>query len=168
MGNIAELTMLSRGRVELADNNLTLATEEFREGWNFVRSGGARRLDREIRRCGWQFIRIAEGSIRSGVGQTSQEAITGALKRALRCLSKRFNAAEVEHIELMMYPWFFLARVTVYSYHIQQSAVLSVSDEVVPLSTPPPAEAGNRHRQSGCTGGLVGCRRVNITRSVCV
>jgi hypothetical protein len=141
MGNIAELTMLLRGRVELADN-LKLATEEFREGWNFVRSGGARRLDREIRRRGWHFIRIAEGSIRSGVGQTSQEAIAGALKLALRCLSKRFNAAEVEHIELKMYPWFFLARVTVYPYQIQQSAVLAVSDEVVPLSTPPPAEAG--------------------------
>jgi hypothetical protein len=141
MGNIAELIMLLRGRVELPDN-LKLATEEFREGWNVVRSGGARRLDREIRRRGWHFIRIAEGSIRSGVGQTSQEAIAGALKLALRCLDKRFNAAEVEHIELKMYPWFFLARVTVYPYQIQQSAVLPVSDEVVPLSTPPPAETG--------------------------
>ena len=33
-----------------------------------------------------------------------------------------------------MYPWFFLARVTVYPYQIQQSAVLPMSDEVVPLS----------------------------------
>jgi hypothetical protein len=140
MVNIAELIMLLRGRVELPDD-LTLATEEFREGWNFVRSGGARRLDKEIRRRGWHFIRIAEGSLRSGVGQTPQEAIAGALKLALRCLSKRFNAAEVEHIELKTYPWFFLAKVTVYPYQIQRSAVLSVPDEVVLLSTPPPAEA---------------------------
>jgi hypothetical protein len=141
MRNIAELTVLLRERVALPDH-FKLVTEEFREGWYFVRSGDAHWLDKKIRRCGWHFIRIAEGSIRSGVGQTSQEAIAGALKLALRCLNKRFNAAEVEHIELKMYPWFFLARVTVYPYQIQQSAVLSVSDEAVPLSTPPPAEAG--------------------------
>jgi hypothetical protein len=140
MVNITELTMLLRGRVELP-GNLTFATEEFREGWNFVRSGGARRLDKEIRRRGWHFIRIDEGSLRSGVGQTPQEAIAGALKLALRCFSKRFNAAEVEHIELKTYPWFVLAKVKVYPYQIQQSAVLSVSDEASPLVSMPPAEA---------------------------
>jgi hypothetical protein len=140
MVNIAELTVLLRGRAELPDN-LELATEEFREGWNFVRSGGARRLDKQIRRRGWHLIRIAEGLVRSGVGQTSQEAIACALKLALRCLSERFNTAEVEHIELKMYPWFFLAKVAVYPYQIQRSAVLSVSDEAVPLMSMPPAEA---------------------------
>jgi hypothetical protein len=141
MGNIAELTMLLRGRVELPDN-LKLATEEFREGWNFVPSRGARRLDREIRKRGWHFIRIAEGSIRSGVGQTSQEAIAGALKLALRCLSERFNAAEVEHIELKVYPWFFLARVTVYPYQIGRIAVVPIPVEGVSLvSISPLAES---------------------------
>ena len=139
MGKIAKRTMLLRGHIELPDN-LKLATEEFREGWNIVRSGGARRLHREIRRRGWHFIRIAEGSLKSGVGQTPQEAIAGALKLALRCLSKRFNAAEAAHIELKRYPWFCLARVTVYPYQIQQSAVLSVSDEALPLVSMPPAE----------------------------
>ena len=63
MVNITELTMLLRGRVELP-GNLTFTTEEFREGWNFVRSGGARRLDKEVRRRGWHFIRIGEGALR--------------------------------------------------------------------------------------------------------
>jgi hypothetical protein len=148
MGKIVERTMLSRGRVELPDN-LTLATEEFREGWNFVRSRGARRLDKEIRRRGWHLIRTAEGYIRSGVGHTPQEAIAGALKLALRCISRRFNAAEVEHIDLKMYPWFFLARVKVYPYQIQQSAVLSVSDEPMPLVSMPPAEAVAITRNQG-------------------
>ncbi len=125
MGDIAEHTMFLRRHMELPDK-LTLATEEFREGWNIVRSGGARRLDREIRRHGWHFIRIGEGSLSSGVGQTSQEAIAGALKLALRCLSERFNAAEVEHIELKVYPWFSLARVTVYPYQIGRIAVVPV------------------------------------------
>ena len=140
MGNIAELNVLLRGHIELPDN-LKLATEEFREGWNIVRSGGARLLDREVRRRGWHFIRIGEGLLRSGVGQTSQEAIAGALKLALRCLSERFNAVQVEHIELKMYPWFFLARVTVYPYQIGRIAVLPVPEEGVPLVSMAAAEA---------------------------
>jgi hypothetical protein len=141
MRNIAELTMLLRGHIELPDN-LKLATEEFREGWNIVRSGAARRLDREIRRRGWRSIRVAEGTLRSGVGQTSQEAIAGALKLALRCLSERFNAAEVEHIELKIYPWFFLARVTVYPYQIGRIGGVRVPVEAVSrVSMPPLAES---------------------------
>ena len=141
MGKIAKRTMLLRGHIELPDN-LKLATEEFREGWNIVRSGGARLLDREVRRRGWHFIRIREGSLRGGVGQTSQEAIAGALKLALRCLSERFNAAEVENIELKIYPWFFLARVTVYPYQIGRIAVVPAPVEhVSPVSMPPLAVA---------------------------
>jgi hypothetical protein len=138
MRNIAELTMLLRGRVALPDN-LRLKTEEFREGWNVVQSGDTHWLDREIRRGGWHFIRIGEGSLRGGVGQTSQEAIAGALKLALRRVSERFNAAEVESIQLKKYPWFVLARVEVYPYQIQQGAVLSSFDR--PLSIVPSAKA---------------------------
>ena len=50
------------------------------------------------------------------------------------------NAAEVEHFELKKYPWFFLASVMVYPYQLQQSAVLSVSDEAVPRSMLPSAK----------------------------
>ena len=147
MRNIAELTILLRGRVELPDN-LNLATEEFREGWHFVQSGDTHWLDKEIRRRGWHFIWIGEGSRRSGVGQTSQEAIAGALKLALRGVSGCFNAAEVESIEVKKYPWFVLAKVKVYPYQIQQGAVLSSFDRTVPLSIAPAAKAvsipGNR------------------------
>jgi hypothetical protein len=67
MGNMAELTMLLLGQIELP-GNLKPAAEEFREGWNIVRSGGARRLDKEIRRRRWHFIRISERVLGSGVG----------------------------------------------------------------------------------------------------
>jgi hypothetical protein len=147
MGKIAELTILLRGHVELPDN-LKLLTEEFREGWNIVRSGGARRLDREIRRRrGWNFIRSGEGLLRSGVGQTPQEAIAGALKLALRCVNERFNAAEVDHIELKIYPWFSLARVKVYPYQIGRIAVAPIPLESVSLvSMPPSGGVGYHHR----------------------
>jgi hypothetical protein len=138
MREIAELTMLLRGRVKLPDS-LNLVTEEFQEGWSFVQSGDTHWLDKEIRTHGWHFMWIGEGSRRSGVGQTSQEAIAGALKLALRRVSDRFNAAEVESIELKKYPWFVLAKVKTYPYQIQRDAVLSVPEPAVPVSTPLPA-----------------------------
>jgi hypothetical protein len=140
MSKITELTMLVRGHVELPDS-LILVTEEFREGWNFVQSGDNHWLDKEIRRRGWHFMWIGEGSLRSGVGQTSQEAIAGALKRALRRVSECFNAAEVESIELKKYPWFLVAKVKVYPYQIQHSVVLSASDGATTLTVSPPAKA---------------------------
>lgn len=54
---------------------------------------------------------IGEGSIRGGVGQTPQEAIAGALRLALRRVSERFNAADVETIQVTKYPWFVVAKV---------------------------------------------------------
>jgi len=74
MHDITEFTMLSRISVELP-GNLALATEDFQEGWGFVRSGDVHWLDKEIRRRGWHFIWIAEPSLRSGVGETAQAAI---------------------------------------------------------------------------------------------
>jgi hypothetical protein len=115
---------------------MKLAMVEFREGWNFVRTGNAQRLEKKIQTRGWNFIRIADGLLRSGVGDTSQQAIASALKLALRRVSGHFNAVEVEHIELTRYPWFFLARVKVYPYRIQQGAVLPISDAAMPDPVP--------------------------------
>jgi hypothetical protein len=141
MREISELTMLLRGRVEVP-GDLSLVTEEFQEGWSFVQSGDTHWLDKEIRQRGWHFIWIGEGSRRGGVGQTSQEAIASALKLALRRVSERFNAAEVESIEVKKYPWFVVAKVKVYPYQIQQGAVLSASDGATTLrAVSPPVKA---------------------------
>ena len=132
MRTIAELNVLLRERIELPAS-LKLATDEFHEGWKFVRRGDAQRLKKKIQARGWNFIKIADGSLRSGVGETSQEAIASALKLALRRVSTHFNAVEVEHIELTQYPWFFLARVRVFPYRIQQEAVLPAPDEAIAM-----------------------------------
>jgi hypothetical protein len=131
MRTIAELDMLLRADIELPDG-LRLATDEFREGWEVAWSVDARRLEEQIVMRGWSFARIAGGLQKSGVGETSQEAISNALKLALRCISAHFNAVEVEHIELTQYPWFFLARVRVNPYRIQQGALLPLPDESLP------------------------------------
>jgi len=128
---IAAMNVLVREQIELPVG-FKLATEEFREGWNFVRSSDAKRLKKKIHTQGWNFIKIADGALRSGVGDTSQEAIASALKLALRNVNGRFNAAEVKHIELTHYPWFFLARVKVNSYRVQQGAMLQAMDQNPP------------------------------------
>jgi hypothetical protein len=140
MRNIIELAMLIRGFVRLP-GDLELVTEEFAEGWSFVQSGDSHWLDKEIRARGWHFIWIAEALLRSGVGKTEQKATASALKVALRCVSERFNAAQVGHVEVSKYPGFFLARVKIYPYQIQQSATLFVSNEAAAPLMSPPVEA---------------------------
>ena len=86
MCTIAQSQILLRTRIELPDG-LRLATEDFREDWNFVLSGNRFRLGKQLIPYGWSFVRTAEGSMRGGVGDTSQEAIASGLKLALRHIS---------------------------------------------------------------------------------
>ncbi|MGA9667858.1 MAG: hypothetical protein WBQ94_01545 [Terracidiphilus sp.] len=135
MVTIAQSQMLLRRRTELPDG-LRLATEEFREGWSLVRSASALRFGKQFMAHGWNFVMIADGLLRSGVGDTSHEAVGNALKLALRHISERINAAEVEHIELTQYPWFFLARVMVVPYQIQPRAALLMPEESRAIPSP--------------------------------
>jgi hypothetical protein len=139
MRKIAEANVLLRARLELP-SGLSLATDEFQAGWEFLRKVKAVRLEKKIRAQGWNFIKIADGSLRSGVGASSQEAIASALKLALGHLSGHFNVAEVEHIELTEYPWFFLARISLTPYRLQRDAIFAVPDGAVPL----PATLGEK------------------------
>jgi hypothetical protein len=82
------------------------------------------RLEKKVQVRGWNFLRIAEDAVKSGVGETSQEAIACALKLALRGVNAHSNAVEVEQIQLTQYPWFCLARVRVHPYRIQEGSAL--------------------------------------------
>jgi len=134
MSMIAERNMLLRKQIELPVG-LRLATDEFREGWNFVQSADAKKLEKKVQSHGWNLLKIADGTQACGVGETSEEAVSSALRLALLRMSAYFNAVEIEYIELTQYPWFFLARVRVYPFRIQQEAVLPVPDEAWPAQT---------------------------------
>lgn len=120
MRTIAATDLFVRARMELPAG-LELATDQFREGWKSIQPEDAGRLKREMRTSGWSFIKTGNGILGSGLGDTSQEAIAGALKLALRTISQHFPAVEVGDIRLTRYPWFCLASVIVYPYWIQQS-----------------------------------------------
>jgi hypothetical protein len=134
MATKTELNLLLRSQAGLPEG-LRLAKTEFCEGWCSVRSRNAERLEKEICAKGWSFDRIVKGLRGCGVGETSQEAIAGALRLALRQMSQQFSAVEVEHIQLTQYPWFFIAKASVSPICIQQGEALSVSNRIAPLST---------------------------------
>ena len=136
MRAISQSNMLLRARTELPDG-LRIATDEFRDGWNFVQAVNARRLEEQIIERGWNCFKISQSSPKCGVGDTSQQAIARALKLALQKVSEHFNAAEIEHIELTQYPWVFLARVSVSPFRIQHDAILPVLDESAPSAVAP-------------------------------
>ena len=124
MCNIAECNILLREEIELPAG-LKLSTKVFREGWKLANLVDARRLEKKLHICGWNFIGLSECRRRSGVGDTSQEAIASALRMALEQVSEDSNAVGIKHVELTQYPWFFLARVRVSPYRIQKSSILS-------------------------------------------
>jgi len=135
MYSIAETNMLLRVQIKLP-RGLKLVTEQFRGEWKLARSESAMRLQDRIHSLGWNFIKFDDGSMGSGVGNTPQEAIARALRMALCRICEPVNALEVENIELSQYPWFFLARVGVRPYCIQQGAHLPELDEAEPLAMP--------------------------------
>ena len=110
---------------------MKLFTDEFYEGWRRARSMSTGHFENSVRVLGWNFIKIADGSMVVGVGNTSQEAVTGALRHSLRNVRDNSNVLEIRSIELTRYQWFFLARVGVFPYRVQESATL------------PPSEASN-------------------------
>ena len=143
MRTIAERNMLLLAQAELP-SGIKLTTEEFCDGWTFVRSSDARRLGKKVSAQGWNFLKIADRSLRSGVGDTSQVAIASALKLAIRQVNGKINSVEVEHIELTKYPWFFLARVRINLYRVQKEAELAAMDE--PMLNPLPSRSSRTSR----------------------
>ncbi len=139
MCTVAESNVMLRMQAEFPAG-FKVAREKFLEGWMRMRSGGVVRLEKKVHVCGWNFLKIAEGAVKSGVGATSEEAIASALKLALRRVGPHSNAVEVEQIQLTQYPWFCLARVRVNPYRIQEGAALPAMAEVAPA----PAAARQR------------------------
>ena len=127
MCNIAEASVLLRAQVEMP-SGCKVSTEEFAGGWNRMRTGGVARLEKKVQTRGWNFVKIAHGAMRSGVGDTSRAAIASALMQALRRVDSQSNAVEVDRVELTQYPWFFLARVRVFPYRIQLGPEAPVVD----------------------------------------
>ena len=86
-------------------------------------------FDTMIRQAGWHFMWLQGACSRRGFGSTQEVATQRALVRALRGVSRRFNAAELDAVHISKYPGFQIANVTVQPRQIQRHASLSIADD---------------------------------------
>lgn len=153
MYTIADSKLLLRAHVELPAD-FRLRTADFQEDWRFVQNTSAKQLRRKTRTLGWNFVQGAKGLPGSGVGDTSQLAIASALKLALRNVAKQWNAAEIQQIALTHYPWFYLAKLSISSYHIHHTLLLPESDEdysLTPIAHRSSSDLHASELQLGCS-----------------
>ena len=103
--------------------------ESISDNWTIVGGLTATEFDRMIRHAGWHFMCLQSPYSRTGVGQTREEAIHQALNRALKGLANRFNAAELEMIQVSRFPLFHVATVTLQPRHIQRECSLLAAED---------------------------------------
>jgi hypothetical protein len=79
------------------------------DNWTLVEEITAPVFDTMIRQAGWHFMWMQA--------------------RALKGVARRFNAAELDSVQVTKYPGFHVAKVTLQPRHIQQHTSLDIADE---------------------------------------
>ena len=110
--------------------SVELRREKIADNWAVVGELTSIAFDKMIRKAGWHFVFLPGSYSRTAVGQTPEEAIHQALNRALKGLTIRFNAAELELIQVTRFPLFHVATVTLQARHIQQECALVAGGDV--------------------------------------
>ncbi len=108
--------------------------EPFGENWMLVEEITSAVFDTMIRQAGWHFMWMQGSSSRRGFGLTQKLATDRALARALKGVKRRFNAAELDSVQIAAYFGFQIANVTVQPRQIQQHTSLDIVDERRPLA----------------------------------
>jgi len=106
------------------------------DSWMLVDETTAQVFDIMIRRTGWHFMWILGSCSRRGIALAREDAIQRALVRALGGIARRFNAAELESVQVARYPGFHVAKVTLQPRQIQQYTSLEIAVEQHPQAVP--------------------------------
>jgi hypothetical protein len=109
-------------------DGLHLKQKPFDKAWMSVENVAPAQLDLAVRDAGWHFMWIESACSRIGWGMSDEAAITRAITQALTQTRDRFNAAELSFVRVSSYLGFRIAKVTMYTRHIQQSASLGLLD----------------------------------------
>ena len=104
--------------------------------WTIVEEIPALVFDTMIRQAGWHFLWLQGACSRRGFGLTEERAIRRALSLALKGVSNRFNAAELDSLEIAEYPGFHVAKATVQTLQIQRQASLNIAVGQEPQPVP--------------------------------
>jgi hypothetical protein len=110
---------------------MELVQTRFDEKWLSVENATAATLDAQVRSMGWHFMFLQTAHSRVGVERTAELATSKAMVRALKQTEDRFNAAELGLVKVTRYPGFHIARATLHTRQIQQSASLGLVDEMI-------------------------------------
>jgi hypothetical protein len=115
----------------LLPTGMELIQTRFDEKWMSIENATAATLDTRIRNAGWHFIFLQTAHSRLGIGRTAESATSNAMTLALKQTENRFNAAELGLVKVMKYPGFHIAKATLHTRQIQQSASLGLVHEMV-------------------------------------
>ena len=107
-------------------NRLDTRLQPIGPKWSVVEEIPALVFDTMIRKAGWHFIWLQDACSRRGVGLTEEAAIRRALLSALKGVSKQFNAAELDSLQITEYPGFQIANVRIQTLQIQRHASLNI------------------------------------------
>lgn len=94
-------------------SQFALRQKPFSRGWAEAMGTASAELDARIRRAGWHFMWLADSYSSQAFGRTAETAIHRALARTLPAVRARFNAAELDSVDVRSFAGFHLARVTV-------------------------------------------------------
>lgn len=111
-------------------NLLDPLQESVGENWTQVEELDAPVFDTMIRQAGWHFMWIQKACARKGFGISRQNAIDRALIHALDGVGSRFNAAELDFVQVAKCLGFHVATVTVQSRQIQQQTSLECPNDI--------------------------------------
>ena len=106
-------------------SQFTLRREPFSKGWAEAMETVATELDTRIRGVGWHFMWLSDSYSSQALGRTAETAIHRALVRTLPAVRGRFNAAELDSVQVRNFAGFHIARVTVTARQIQRRASLN-------------------------------------------
>lgn len=143
MRELERRTIFLREHITLPES-IALTGETFCEGWVLIKSCDSSWLDKTIRGVGWNSIVLKRRYSRNRFAPTSREALKKGVKQALRKISKHFNTAEIEHVEVTKCLWFYYAKVIIFARQIQESPFLGAVDEPSELVAPMALDA--RHQ----------------------
>jgi hypothetical protein len=112
----------------LLPTDLPFKGESCVSGWKIITDSDVCALDREIRKAGWAFFRIAAEIGESVFGLDEQKMLHRAIERILESAElERFNSleiAEVRSVDSVRFPGVRYVTVSAHPRHIQQSPFL--------------------------------------------
>jgi hypothetical protein len=109
-------------------NRVDPLQESVDDQWTMVEEIASPVFDAKIRQAGWHFMWVNGCSARRGFGTTRENATSRALIRALKGVARRFNAAELDAVQVAKYPGFYIAKVAVQPRQIQHHTAMEMAD----------------------------------------